>query len=169
MAKKKTKTPVASAALKRSIARRFNDALAGRAAKTKTTDKRTLRRLERYRKELKKGTKSGNAALTPLDVAMRVDELLGHGDTVTALRKLCKPRASDYDRDTMIALLKEMHSIYKYRPASYRFAGVDDETLLAAGIIDTLPKKRGPKKGSKKSTAKKAAKKLAPAKRRKSK
>ena len=45
-------------------------------------------------------------------------------------------------------LLKEMHPVYGYRAEAYRFAGVDDKTLLAAGIIDSLPKKRGPKPGA---------------------
>ena len=154
------------AGTKRSIARRFNDALAGQGptAAAKTTDKRTLRRLERYRTELKKGAKGKNAQLTPLDIAMRVDELLKNGDTISALRKLTSPRGADYDREAMTMILKEMHPVYGYVPAAYRFAGVDDETMLAAGIIDKMPKKRGPKKGSAK--AKKAAPKKAPAKKR---
>lgn len=152
---KKTSTKANSAGKKRSIARRFNDSLSGRSPKAAVTDKRTLRRIERYRKELEKGSKGRNTALTPLDIAMRVDELLKYGDTSTAIRKLVKPRKADYDREMMTALLKEMHPVYEYAPAAYRFAGVDDETLLGAGIIDSLPKKRGPKKGTKK-TAKKA-------------
>jgi len=165
---KKSTAKNASAATKRSIARRFNDALAGLTPQSKVTDKRTLRRLERYRTELKKGAKGRNAALTPLDVAMRVDELLKHGDTISSIRKLCSPRAADYDRDTMVALLREMHPVYGYKPAAYRFAGVDDVTMLAAGIIEKLPAKRGPKKGAAKA-AKKASGKAAPAKRRRSK
>ncbi len=46
----------------------------------------------------------------------------------------------------MAALLKEMHPEYGFLPAAYRFAGVHDETLVAAGILETMPAKRGPKK-----------------------
>lgn len=156
MPKKKASSATIDAGKKRSIARRFNDALAGRTNKSTVTDKRTVRRLDRYRKELKKGAKAGNTPLTPLDVAMRVDELIEHGDTVASLRKLVRPRAGEYDRDVMAELLREMHPVYKYRPAAYRFAGVDDHTLLASGIIDSLPKKRGPKKGSTKKGTKRS-------------
>ncbi len=147
---KKASSTTITASKKRSIARRFNDVLAGGAIDSKATDGRKLRRLERYRAELKRGKTKLNVALTPLDVAMRVDELLAHGDSVTALRRLRKPMESSYDRDTMVVLLQEMHPVYDYRPTAYRFAGIDDETLLAAGIIDRIPPKRGPKKGTRK-------------------
>jgi hypothetical protein len=158
----KTAPKNSDAARKRSIARRFNDALAGRSVASKTTDQRTLRRLERYREELRKGAKAGKTPLTPLDVALRVDELLRHGDTTSMLRKLFKPRSADYTKEAMVALLKEMHPVYKYAPAAYRFAGVDDETLLAAGIIEKIPARRGPKKGN----GTEEPKKKAPAKKR---
>ncbi len=146
MAQKKSSI---EAGKKRSIARRFNSALAGRSTTTKNSDKRTDRRLDRYRKELAQGTAKGKA-LTPLDIAMRVHELIEHGEKLTTLRKVVKPREGSYDRNVMAELLREMHPVYEYRAEAYRFAGVDDETLLAAGIIEKLPKKRGPKPGSRK-------------------
>jgi hypothetical protein len=45
----------------------------------------------------------------------------------------------------MAALITEMHSEYGFRPEAYRFAGVTDETLFAAGVLARLPKKRGPR------------------------
>ena len=54
-----------------------------------------------------------------------------------------------------------MHPIYQFRPEAYRFAGITNETLLKAGIIDKMPPKRGPRPGSKKKAAKKPAKKAA--------
>ncbi len=74
--------------------------------------------------------------------------MLEAGEGLTALRKIVKPRVGEYDQGVMAELLREMHPVYGYRAAAYRFAGVDDETLLAAGIIEKLPKKRGPKPGS---------------------
>lgn len=146
MAPKKGSKATAEASLKRSIARRFNDALAGSPNKsTKILDQRRARKLNRYRKELQKGAKGNGQALTPLDVALRVNELLEQGEKLTNLRKLIKIKAIDYDKGTMVELLKEMHPVYQYRADAYRFAGVDNETLLAAGIIDKMPAKRGPK------------------------
>jgi hypothetical protein len=135
-------------ATKRSIARRFNDVLAqtsGRQAQsTKQPDQRTEKRLNRYRDELSEGS-IGNRALSPLDIAMRVDELLAHGDKISGLRKIMTPRQVDLDHEHLVSVLKEMHPLYNYRPAAYRFAGVSDEALLDAGIIEKIPGKRGPK------------------------
>lgn len=146
MAPKKGSKATAEASKKRSIARRFNDALAGTSSKTaKSTDQRRARKLNRYRKELRKGAKGNGQALTPLDVALRVNELLEQGEKITDLRKLVKIKTNEYDKETMVELLKEMHPVYQYRADAYRFAGVDNETLLAAGIIKKIPAKRGPK------------------------
>jgi hypothetical protein len=133
------------AATKRSIARRFNDVLAqtGKQA-PKTLDQRTAKRLDRYRQELKKGM-AGTKSLSPLDIAQHVDELLAHGDKISELRKFVTPRQVDLDHEHLVGVLKEMHPLYGYRAAAYRFAGVSDEALLAAGIIERVPSKRGPK------------------------
>lgn len=158
-----------NAAMKRSIARRFNDSLIGRSSRAvtnKAMDRRTAKRLERYRVELKNGKKSGNKDMTPLDVATRVNELLKHGDRMTAIRKLCKPRVVEYDDETLVGVLQEMHPIYQFRPEAYRHAGVRNETLVGAGILSEMPAKRGPapgtkvakKQGRKKKAAKKAKK-----------
>jgi hypothetical protein len=128
---------------KRSIARRFNDTLAGRSPKAKSVDQRTARRLNRFRNELKNGKKAGNRELNPLDVALRVHTLLESGARLTDLRRLTKPRDVDYNEETMVALLREMHPEYGFSPDAYRFAGVRDETLVAAGVLDKMPPRRG--------------------------
>jgi hypothetical protein len=112
---------------------------------TKTGDQRTARKLNRYRKELQNG-KAGRKELTPLDVAARVHELLEAGERIADIRKLTKPRTIEYDEDTMAALLRDMHPEYGFRAEAYRFAGVHNETMVAAGILDKMPAKRGPKK-----------------------
>jgi hypothetical protein len=137
----------AEAARKRSIARRFNDVLTSRSPKAKALDKRTARRLERYRGELKQGRKAKRKELSPLDVAMRVNELLKYGDRISDIRKLSKPRQIEYEESQMVALLREMHPVYLFRAEAYRFAGVSNETLLAAGVLDKIPARRGPKAG----------------------
>ncbi len=140
------------------MARRFNDALSPRkAAKAgeKALDKRTARRLDRYRKELKSGKTSKGKNLSPLDVAMMVNELLEYGETVTSIKKFAKPRKAEFDHETLVGILNEMHPVYGYRADAYRFAGVSNEALLAAGIIEKLPAKRGPKPAAKKKAAKK--------------
>ncbi len=144
--KKNLSEPVqVSAGEKRSMARRFNDALDIKDKQApKALDKRTAKRLERYRQELKEG-KAGSKTLTPFDVAQRVDDLLAHGDKIGDIRKFMQPRKVDFDHDLLVNILKEMHPIYGYRPAAYRFAGVSDEALYEAGIIDRIPSKRGPK------------------------
>jgi len=150
------KKGVVDAGKKRSMARRFNDALKPSVAKPEKLDKRTAKRLARYKTELKAG-KKGDKNLSPLDVATRINELLNHGEKLGDLKKLAKPRKVDIDIDQLVGILKEMHPVYGYRPDAYRFAGVSDAALLAAGIIDKLPARRGPKPAKKKAAAKKRA------------
>lgn len=157
----------ASAAKKRSIARRFNDVLTERTPTAKALDRRTARRLERYRKELKEGSKAKRKNLSPLDVAMRVHELLKYGDRMADIRSIAKPRQIEYEEERMVALLREMHPVYRFRAEAYRFAGVTNETLVAAGVIDKIPAKRGPRPGTVSRKPKAAAAKSAATKPRK--
>jgi hypothetical protein len=143
MAKKKPTQSGASAALKRSIARRFNDALAGRTPKSKPLDQRTARKLARYRKELRAGAKGGDKKLSALEIAKRVHELLEHGERLSDIKKLAKPKPLEYDEEKIVALLSEMQPVYRFRPEAYQFAGVRNETLLAAGVIKEIPRRRG--------------------------
>jgi hypothetical protein len=157
MATTKDAAARSKAGVLRSISRRFNDALSGRVKATKGGDQRTARKLNRYRKELLNG-KAGRKELTPLDVAARVHELLEAGDRIADIRKLAKPRTIEYDEETMAGLLREMHPQYGFRAEAYRFAGVHNETMVSAGILDKMPAKRGPKpKGESRATTRKAA------------
>ena len=143
----KNSNKVGSAGFKRSIARRFNDVLSGDSSKTGKKDFRVERRLRRFRDELKNGETKTGQKLTPLDIASRINGLLQAGDRVTEIRRYFTPRPMEYDREMMVELLREMHPVYQYLPEAYRFAGVDNETLLEAEIIDKIPAKRGPKPG----------------------
>ncbi len=147
-----TKNEFGDASKKRSIARRFNDSLVGRssrASSNRTLDQRIARRLDRYRGELEKDCKIGDKGLTPLDIATRVNELLKFGDRMSVIRKLTKAREIEYDSDQVVGILKEMHPIYDFRPEAYRFAGVKNEELVAAGVLNVMPVKRGPVPGMK--------------------
>lgn len=151
--------------MKRSIARRFNDSLSSRAPRAigeKALDRRTARRLERYRRELEEG-KKGNKDLTALDVASRINELISYGDRVTDLKKVFKPRHIDYNEDVLVGVLQEMHPVYGFRPEAYRFAGVKDRSLVKAGVLDKMPTRRGPAPGSKPAAKRGTKKKAAPA------
>jgi hypothetical protein len=145
MPRKKDAITEVGTGLLRSISRRFNDALAGRASDGKGGDQRRARKLNRYRKELREGKVRGTKDLTPLDVAARVHELLEAGERLGDIRLLTKPRVIDYDERYMVDLLREMHREYRFRAEAYRFAGVRNETMVAAGILDRLPPRRGPR------------------------
>ena len=89
MTKNLAQTESVEAGTKRSIARRFNDLLAFRGKDIpKTEDKRTVRRLARYKQELQNGKTSQNKVLTPLNVAMRIDELLAFGEKMADFLKM---------------------------------------------------------------------------------
>ena len=143
MAKKKVQTTV-STSEKRSIARRFNDLLAVNKAKAQAVDQRTGRKLERFRAELASGRTTGGRTLKAIEVALRVDALLASGALLTDLKKIAKPNfLAELDDEAMTELLREMHSIYQFCPDAYRFVGVKNETLLAAGVISVIPPRRG--------------------------
>ena len=105
MATNKESHQATDAGLKRSIARRFNDALAGRKKLGKVIDRRNVRKLNRYRNELKNHKKQGNKPLSPLEVAERVHVLLESGDKMADIRKLAKPRVIEYNEEMMAALV----------------------------------------------------------------
>ena len=79
---------------------------------------------------------------------------------LTELRKLITPREVEFDMNVMVEILREMHPVYGFQPDAYRFAGISHEALLAAGIIEKMPAKRGPKpKAKPKKKGRKEAKK----------
>ncbi len=136
----------ASAVKKRSIARRFNDTLTPLKEQATVIDQRTARRLDRYKEELRAGRTAGGQPLKAIEVAMRVNELLAHGERLTDIKRLAKTsHFGEYNEEEMIELLREMHTVYNFRPDAYRFVGITNATLKAAGVIDVIPAKRGRK------------------------
>jgi hypothetical protein len=125
---------------KRRVARMFNDVLGGNAPATKL-DGRTAKRRERLLRELEEN-KHGSRELKPLDVLQRVHELLVLGEslaTIKKARKIPKPGASKPDT---VELIRRLHQAYGFRPETYRFVGISDDVLGAAGVL-AVEGKRG--------------------------
>jgi hypothetical protein len=122
------------ASRRRSIARRFNDALSVKAPSKPVADPRSTRRLDRFRDEVVDGMSAGKV-LSPFEVALRVDALLEAGDDLGELREKTtwKP-VTQYDDETMVSVLREMHSTFKFVPEAYTFVGIKRATLVEAGV-----------------------------------
>src|SRR5262249_5708803 len=78
----------AEAVQKRRVARRLNDLFSGRAAAAGgSLDGRTAKRRARLLSELEKGTKRGSKSpLKPIDLLLRVNDLLAIGEPVSSIR-----------------------------------------------------------------------------------
>ncbi len=119
---------------KRRAARFFNDILGGGVARARL-DGRTEKRRQRLLTELEAGTGRGGRELKPLDVLQHANELLELGETVSSLRKVAKPRKAHGLGDDVVTAIERLHSAYSFRPEVYRFVGIDDDTLRAAGVL----------------------------------
>lgn len=132
---------------KRRAARMFNDVLGGHAAGGKL-DGRTEKRRARLLSELESGKTRGDRELKPLDVLQHVQELLALGETAASIRKAVKPRRTFAQGDAPEALadvVGRLHKAYAFRVEVYRFVGIGDEVLKAAGVLEG-PKARGKKR-----------------------
>jgi hypothetical protein len=118
---------------KRRAARFFNDVLGGRSAGQRL-DGRTQKRRERLLRELETGKARGTRDLKPLDVLLRVQELLELGEGVSALRKVVKVKKTGLGEDIPIAITR-LHKAYNFRPEVYRFVGIGEDVLKEVGVI----------------------------------
>lgn len=128
---------------KRRVARLFNDVLGGVSASPRR-DGRTEKRRQRLVKELEEGMARGKRELKPIDVLLRVQELLELGEPLSNLRKVVKirqlpPEASAEGLEDVVARL---HEAYGFRPEAYRFVGLGDDILAKAGILGGEGKKK---------------------------
>ncbi|GAC1393746.1 MAG: hypothetical protein NVS3B10_25010 [Polyangiales bacterium] len=128
---------------KRRVARMFNDLMGGRGSSTQTLDGRTEKRRQRLLKELEEGHAHGSKELKPLDVLQRVQELLELGEQISSIRKVCKIPKSRLQSEGIIELVHRLHNAYAFRPETYRFVGISDETLGEAGVLQTEGSKKG--------------------------
>jgi hypothetical protein len=126
---------------KRVAARNLNDVLTGKKAGLPALDGRTEKRRQRLIAELSEGE------LKPVDVLLKVQELLDIGETVTSLRKVVPVRRVRKAPPGAAEALARMVEAYELSEAAYRFLGLPEEVLIAAGVVEgAVAKKRTPKK-----------------------
>jgi hypothetical protein len=128
---------------KRKAARLFNDILGGRGAGAHKRDGRTEKRRQRLMRELESGKVRGSRELKPLDVLVRVHELMELGEPLRSIRKVAKVRKTPVPDDEMVDVVSRLHKAYGFRPECYRFVGVGEEVLRSAGVLGAEPAKRG--------------------------
>jgi hypothetical protein len=128
---------------KRRAGRAFND-LFDQPAGSGLLDGRTRKRRERLLQELEQGkTRGSGRELKPLEVLDRVSELLRLGESLVALKKVCRPRPPPATGAKLVETIRELHQAYRFRSEAYRFVGVDDDVLRAAGVLEHAPASRG--------------------------
>jgi hypothetical protein len=121
---------------KRRVARLFNDILGGGGAGAHKQDGRTEKRRQRLMRELEQGKVRGARELKPLDVLVRVHELLELGEPLRSIRKVAKVRKATVPPEAMVEVVGRLHKAYGFRPECYRFVGVDDDLLRTAGVLN---------------------------------
>jgi hypothetical protein len=133
---------------KRRAARIFNDVVGGRGVSGHKLDVRTEKRRQRLLAELEAGSTRGKRELKPLDVLQHVQELLELGESLSSIRKVAKVRRSTLPDESVVEVVERLHQAYGFRAEAYRFVGIGDEVLRAAGILgdDGARRPRGRKK-----------------------
>jgi len=96
-------------------------------------------------RELESGKARGSRELKPLDVLVRVHELLELGESLRSIRKVARLRKTAVPPEAMIEVVSRLHKAYGFRAECYRFVGVDDEVLRTAGIL--IASRAGPPTG----------------------
>jgi hypothetical protein len=125
---------------KRVAARNLNDVLTGKKAGGPVLDGRTEKRRQRLLKELAEGE------LKPVDMLLKVQELLDLGETVVALRKVVPVRRARVAPPGAAEALERMAAAYTLTPAAYRFLGLPEAVLEEAGIVARTRRRAAPAK-----------------------
>lgn len=127
------------AVAKRRAARAFNDLLDPRSRSL--LDGRTDQRRKRLLAELESGKHRGSGKeLKPIDVLIRVDELLGLGEPIANLKKLKPPPPAQPAAERLVELVEQLHTAYGFRPEAYRFVGISSDVLKRAGVVARAPR-----------------------------
>ncbi len=128
---------------KRVAARNLNDVLTGKKSGHPALDGRTEKRRQRLILELT------SEELKPVDVLLKVQELLDIGETLTSLRKVVPVKRMRSVPAGAAEALARMVDAYDLSEAAYRFLGLPESVLVEAGVMPgAAPKKRVPKKKS---------------------
>jgi hypothetical protein len=128
---------------KRRVARLFNDIMGGRGVGAHRQDGRTEKRRQRLIRELESGKVRGSRELKPLDVLVRVNELLSLGEPLSSIRKIVKIRKAAASPEEMVEVVGRLHKAYAFRRECYRFVGVADDVLRSAGVPTSESPSRG--------------------------
>jgi hypothetical protein len=132
---------------KRRAGRRFNDILTGRGGRRPALDGRTEKRRQRLLGELSLGTTRTQRPLKPLDVLLRVDELLSLGEPLSSIRKVAKAKKTGLSPEAIVEAVGQLHTAYHFRPETYRFVGIGEEVLRSAGVLSPEPKRTAKEPG----------------------
>ncbi len=120
---------------KRRAARAFNELLGGTQSAGKL-DGRTEKRRQRLLDELKEGqARASKKGLKPIDVLTRIDALLALGESLAAIKKVCRPPKPVAPSPEVVAGVKRLHEAYRFPREVYAFVGIDDATLRRAGVV----------------------------------
>ena len=118
---------------KRRAARAFNDLLTDGG---KALDGRTEKRRRRLLEELRHGKKrTSGRELKPVEVLTHVNELLDLGEPMANIKKACGPRKAQPASASLAEAVTSLHKAYGFRTETYRFVGIDDDVLRAAGVL----------------------------------
>lgn len=131
---------------KRRAARKLNDLLSGSSAKD-ALDGRTELKRKRLLAELERNTNNRNKPLKPVEVLSHGNELLAMGETLATLRKLVRlapPTVTD--RASIVAMLREVHEAYGFRPEVYELLGLAPELLAEADLRTPAPRRGRPRR-----------------------
>lgn len=120
---------------KRRVARVFNDILGGGGDASCRLDGRTEKRRQRLLKELEAGKARGSRDLKPLDILLRVQQLMDLGEPLSSIRKVTKVKKVAAVSETIVGIVERLHRAYSFRPEVYRFVGIGEEVLREAGVL----------------------------------
>lgn len=128
---------------KRRAARRFNEVLAA-GGRGPALDGRTEKRRKRLLSELADGAaKAGRQALKPIDVLVRVQDLLALGEPLASIKKVRRvPKPVD-ETEALVDGVRRLHDAYGFSTDVYQFVGVSAAVLARAGVLEAAPKARG--------------------------
>jgi hypothetical protein len=103
-------------------------------------DGRTERRRKRLLEELARGAaRGGKQKLKPIDVLLRIQELLDLGEPLGSIRKACPlPRPVEATAE-LVDGIRRLHRAYGFPAEAYRFVGLDEATLRRAGVLVASP------------------------------
>jgi len=117
---------------KRRAARAFNDLLDASSGSGRL-DGRTDKRRRRLLAELEKGTTRGSGKpLKPIDVLSHVSELLELGESLSNIRKICRPRPTPQVDARLLETLARLQRAYTFPPEAYVFLGIGEDLLKKA-------------------------------------